>query len=166
MHVPQEKGQAVEAQLKFRGEIHMSINEENVKELFAKSYNCAQIVTAHFAERLGLDKDTANKMAACFGGGMMEGETCGAVTGALMTIGLKHGHYEENHTSQKEIMAEKSMEFKSKFLKQYNSCKCKEILGYDVSKAEDMEIIAQKNLIMDTCPKLVSNAVDILETIV
>ena len=52
-------------------------------------------------------------MSSCFGGGMMCGETCGAVTGALMVIGMVYGHSREGDQSQKEIMAAKTGNLKS-----------------------------------------------------
>lgn len=46
-----------------------------------------------YAEKLNLDLKTAMKIAAPFGVVMARlGETCGAVSGALMAIGLKHGN--------------------------------------------------------------------------
>ncbi len=51
-------------------------------------YNCAQGVLAAFAEDLGVDEQTAFLMGANFGSGMRMGGTCGAVTGALMVLGL------------------------------------------------------------------------------
>ena len=41
---------------------------------------------------LGIDEKTALKISSGFGGGMACAETCGAVTGAYMVIGMKHGH--------------------------------------------------------------------------
>ena len=51
-------------------------------------YNCAQSVLLPFADVVGVDADTLFKMAANFGGGMRVASTCGAVTGALMALGL------------------------------------------------------------------------------
>lgn len=51
-------------------------------------FNCAQGVLAAFAEELGIDEDTAFRVGANFGSGMRMGGTCGAVTGALMVLGL------------------------------------------------------------------------------
>lgn len=51
-------------------------------------YNCAQGVLIPFAKRAGLDEDQAYALAANFGGGMKRGSVCGAVTGALMVLGL------------------------------------------------------------------------------
>ena len=51
-------------------------------------YNCCQSVLAPFAEACGLDRDTAFRLASGFGKGMRHDSTCGAVTGALMVLGL------------------------------------------------------------------------------
>lgn len=51
-------------------------------------YNCCQSVLVPFADLCGLDKETAFKLGANFGSGMRHGSTCGAVTGALMVLGL------------------------------------------------------------------------------
>ena len=51
-------------------------------------YNCAQSVIVPFADVIGMDEDTAYRMGANFGGGMKMGSVCGAVTGALMVLGL------------------------------------------------------------------------------
>ena len=45
----------------------------------------------------------------------MCGETCGAVTGALMVLGMVFGHSEENDGDQKGVMAGKVAEFKKSF---------------------------------------------------
>ena len=64
---------------------------DRAKELRAITdihYNCAQSVLVPFAETVGISEDTAYRMAANFGGGMKMAATCGAVTGALMVLGL------------------------------------------------------------------------------
>lgn len=54
-------------------------------------YNCAQAVFIPFARELGVDQETANAVASQFGSGMGMGNVCGALTGALMVLGLKEG---------------------------------------------------------------------------
>ena len=54
-------------------------------------YNCAQAVFLPFAKEKGLDADTAYRLAVEFGGGMGLGSVCGALTGALMALGLYDG---------------------------------------------------------------------------
>ena len=62
------------------------------EEMFRSGYVCSQAVFATFSEMLGLDKETALKIANGFGGGIArKQEICGAVSGAIMAIGLKYG---------------------------------------------------------------------------
>ena len=57
---------------------------------FSEGFSCSQSVLAAFAPELGLDADAALRVSAAFGGGMGRlGDTCGAVTGALMVLGLR-----------------------------------------------------------------------------
>ena len=69
-----------------------------------KGIDCSQVVAGAFAEELGITQEEAYKMAAGFGGGMGIGETCGAVVGAMIVLGLKFGHCDTEHMEQKDIM--------------------------------------------------------------
>ena len=51
-------------------------------------YSCCQAVLVTFADRLGLTPEQANALGGHFGSGMRHGSTCGAVSGALMVLGL------------------------------------------------------------------------------
>ena len=59
---------------------------------FGQRIVCAQQVFAHFADRLGIAPDVAMRTASCFGSGLGRADVCGCVTGALMVLGLAHGH--------------------------------------------------------------------------
>ena len=51
-------------------------------------YNCAQSVLATFAPEIGLTGEEAFRLGGPFGAGMHRGSVCGALTGALMVLGL------------------------------------------------------------------------------
>ena len=55
---------------------------------FRLEVTCCQAVLVTFADRLGLTPEQANALGAHFGSGMRHGSTCGAVSGALMVLGL------------------------------------------------------------------------------
>ncbi len=57
---------------------------------FSEGPNCTQAIAATYGPNLGLDVEQALKGGDAFGSGMGMGATCGALTGALMIIGLKH----------------------------------------------------------------------------
>ena len=75
---------------------------EIASELFSKRYYCSQAVLAAFAEELGMTKEQALRVGACFGGGMCKAEVCGACTGALMALGLKYGMCEDGDYDSKQ----------------------------------------------------------------
>ncbi|MBS5787322.1 MAG: C_GCAxxG_C_C family protein [Clostridioides difficile] len=141
------------------------MEEKEVLDQFLKGFDCAQIVLSNVSEGLDIDKKTANKVAACFGAGMFDGETCGAVTGALMAIGLKYGHYLPDDGESKGLNIQKLMEFKYKFLEKYDSVICKNLLGYDISNPMGAEKIHENNLLNTFCPKVVSETTKILDEI-
>lgn len=96
---------------------------------------------------------------------MMCGETCGAVTGALMVIGMTFGHSRKGDQEQKQIMSEKVAEFKRLFLEKYPSCMCRELLGHDISKPGEMDKVMEKGLLLQFCPEVVDDTIRILEKI-
>lgn len=141
------------------------MSEEEIKELFLKGIDCSQVVTENFADEFGYDKDFMRKMSACFGGGMLRGETCGSVIAGLMLIGLKYGHSKEDDTEQKKLMREKSEEFKTKFVEKYESTMCRDLLGYDLSKPEELGFALESGKLFSFCPRLTKDTIDILKEI-
>lgn len=143
------------------------MDEKAIQEQFMKGYDCSQVVLSHYAEKLGLTEEQANKVAACFGGGMMQADACGAFTGALMAIGLKYGHYDaDNLMAQKGLMQQKCGEFKERFAKNHPSCKCLDIIGYNVATPEGFQRAIESGDMMTICPKLVSEVISILDEII
>lgn len=125
-------------------------------------FSCAQTIFSLFAPEMGLKTETALRIAAGFGSGMNNGDTCGAVTGAYMVIGLKSGH----HSSDPEAKAhtkELILKFNRLFLEQHNSLKCKELLGYDVSLPEQREEARKSGVFDSHCPRFLKTAAKILE---
>jgi C_GCAxxG_C_C family probable redox protein len=141
------------------------ISEQEVVAQFKQGFDCGQILLTSASEKLGMDLDTAYKVAAGFGGGMALGQTCGAVVGAIMALGLKYGHHEPDTLSQKGQIMAKTVEFQQKFLATFSSTVCRELLGYDLSRPEEMNKVMEKGLLFTFCPKVVSESVKLLEEI-
>ncbi len=92
----------------------------------ARHYNCAQGVFIPFAERKGIDKETANAVTEHFGAGMRTGMTCGAITGGLMALGL----YGTNSPRD-------AVEFIRRISDLHKGrTQCKDLLAAEVSSAE------------------------------
>ena len=138
-------------------------NEQEVLEMFGEGFDCSQIVLSNVSEKLGITKDDALKIAACFGGGMWHGETCGCVVGALIALGMKYATVEANAPEKKDALLKLKTQFEEKFCDKNGSCICREILGYNLSIPEEMEKIQEEKLLETKCPKVVLSACEILE---
>lgn len=51
-------------------------------------YNCCQSVLVTFAQEMGLTEEQAFALGAFFNSGMRHGSVCGALSGALMVLGM------------------------------------------------------------------------------
>ncbi len=139
---------------------------EHAVSCFKEGFSCSQAILSTYGPELGLDRQTALRAAQAFGGGMARmGETCGAVTGAFMIIGLKHGRTRADDREAKERTYELVQRFVRKFKFRNGSIVCKELLGYDLSTPEGRRLIKEKGLIDTLCPKLVQDASEIIEEI-
>jgi len=133
-----------------------------VDNQFSK-FNCSQTVFSLFADELDIDEKTALKIASGFGGGMACAETCGAVTGAYMVIGMKHGHAvsDPDKKANTKLQIQK---FNQKFKNVHGSLICKELTGYDISTPEGSVAANEKAVFKTLCPKFIKTACHILET--
>ncbi len=95
-------------------------------------------------------------MAAAFAGGMFRGDTCGAVTGALMAIGLAFG-------DDQKLVEEKAAEFQAAFTGRFGSTICRELLGFDFSIPGELEKARESGKMGDACPAQVRGASEILQ---
>jgi C_GCAxxG_C_C family probable redox protein len=139
----------------------MSRKAELVEEKFAQ-FNCAQTVFCLFAKDLGVNEETALKIASGFGGGMATAETCGAVTGAYMVLGLKQG-YSTPDPVQKEKVKKLIRQFNDKFRATHGSLICKELTGYDISTPEGNAEAHQNNVFAQKCTHFIKTSCEILE---
>ncbi len=146
----------------------MPINKiDTAVAAFTEGFSCSQAVFSAFEEELSLDRATALMVSTAFGGGMAGmGLTCGAVTGALMVIGAKHGRVEASDDAAKQKTYDMSREFMLRFTERHGSIACRDLLGVDISTPQGRELAKTKDLFKTLCPRLVADAAEILEEII
>jgi C_GCAxxG_C_C family probable redox protein len=133
---------------------------------FNKGITCSSSVFSAFSGELGLDEKTAKKIACGFGAGISRtGNICGAVSGALMVIGLKYGKAVQGDDAATEKTRAIARQFIREFTAKNGSVNCTELLGYNLSKQDEYDAAAGKKLFRTKCPELVRDAADILEEI-
>ncbi len=130
-------------------------------ECFNSGFNCAQSIFSAYCEEFGLDKKTALKLSCGFGAGMGRlGETCGAVTGAYLLIGLMHGKCSEGDNQPKETTYELVQEFSKRFKERNGTTVCRDLVKADFLSGDQKTALAQVNRI---CPGLIRDACEIIE---
>lgn len=130
---------------------------EEAVETFKSGFNCSQSVISTYSPELGLSRELALLISSGFGGGLgRTGEVCGAVTGAIMAIGLKYG-FTIFSNEAKEKIYNMVREFIARYKERNNSILCRELLGADINTPEGRE---RAHIL---CPKLVRDSAEILE---
>lgn len=139
---------------------------DSAVSVFKEGFLCSQAILSVYGDRLGLDRETAMKLAAGFGGGMARsGQTCGAVTGALMAIGLAYGHVEVDAKVEKARTYQAVERFISAFKESHGTVNCNELLGHDLGDPEGYRNAKASGLFTSECPKFVVSAAKILERV-
>ena len=107
----------------------LSLNASQAVEYFGSGYNCAQSVVCAFCDQFELPHNEARKIASGLGGGIGGlRQTCGALTGAVLLMGLKHGDYDlhDNNAKRRYYALIKGLE--SEFAEKFGSSNCRELL--------------------------------------
>ncbi len=139
---------------------------KKASEIFDKGYNCAQAVLASLCDLTGLDEETSLAVAGGFGGGMRAAEVCGAVSGAVMAIGLCFPSTDGNDAKAKENIAALTRQFHRRFREKNETITCRGLLGYDMEKPEEMAKVKELGLTAKLCPALVDDAAAIARQII
>lgn len=131
---------------------------------FEGGFNCAQAVFSTYAPFLGIGETDALRISTGFGAGMgRQQEVCGAVTGALMVIGSKHGMSDAGDVAAKERTYAEVKEFTQRFCELHGSISCRELLACDINTEEGKKDFSERNLSATVCLVCVQNACKLLE---
>jgi C_GCAxxG_C_C family probable redox protein len=98
--------------------------------------NCAQTMVRYALLVLGHDLDLLTT-ARYFGGGMAGmGETCGAITGAALALGLRDLHPSEEPADLASRTRDRLQELIREFAAEFGACRCADLTGFDLSTPE------------------------------
>jgi C_GCAxxG_C_C family probable redox protein len=130
---------------------------------FGQGFNCAQSVLVTFAAQLGLEEGQALKLSSPFGGGVSRrGEVCGAVTGALMALGLAQG---SDTPAGRESAYQLGQDFLQRFESVHGTILCRELLDCDISTPEGRQQAHDRGAFTALCPLFVRDAAGIVQTL-
>jgi len=139
-------------------------NPEKAEQIFDSGFNCAQAVISVYIDRFKLNSETALQMTCGFGAGIARmQETCGAVTGSVMVIGLYIAEKIIEAGERKEKTYEMINAFTDRFRKKNGFVNCRDLLNCDVNTEEGRFYYDVNELHDKVCLKCVKDAVEILD---
>jgi C_GCAxxG_C_C family probable redox protein len=138
--------------------------KEKAVKLFESGFSCSQAVLCAYADLFGLDEKYALKVAGGFGAGIGgTANLCGAVSGAIMVLGLKYSSTDSEDKEKKAKNYQIAKSLMEEFEKEKGTLLCKELLGYDISIPEIKEKVKNTDIFKQVCPNCVAKVTEILE---
>ncbi|MGE5577090.1 MAG: C-GCAxxG-C-C family protein [Syntrophothermus sp.] len=130
----------------------------------AQGFNCAESVLLAVAGKVG---DSVPRIATGFGAGLgRRGLVCGALSGGAMAIGLKFGRDDGQDPAApaaKERCYQLTLEFCSRFEKEFGSSFCRDLTGCDLTTPEGRQKAEEQDVHNTRCTGYVKRAAEILE---
>jgi len=124
---------------------------------FGSGYNCAESTLIGVVEALGIESECVPRVATPFGGGMGRyGEVCGAITGALVAMGLKIGRTGDDDTAARDRVYPRVVRLMRAFEIEYGSVECRALTGCDMLTPEGRERFQAENIHANICAKSVA----------
>lgn len=120
---------------------------KSAEESFASGLLCAESVVLAIAKAHGVESDVLPKVATAFCSGMSRSSgTCGALTGAIMGVGLALGRSTSKDSVQPSYTA--TQQLIQTFEQEFGSRGCKELLGgCDLNTTEGQAAFKEQKLI-------------------
>jgi len=145
----------------------MGKTAETAEKRFIEGFSCSQAVFSAFAEAEGIELETALRIASSFGAGMARmGDTCGALTGGMMVLGLKFGRTVADDKEAKEKNYRLVHEFVERFNERFEHNMCRDLLGFDPGSPEASQRFKDYPELEKRCSGFVREASEILEDII
>lgn len=145
----------------------MNDYSQKAVEYFESGYNCAQSVFLAYAQKYGIDKETALKLSSSFGGGMGRlREVCGAVTSMFAIIGLEKGYTSNNDDDKKAKHYELIQKLAEEFKKEHSTIICRELLDLNEKTSSPIPSKRTKEYYEERpCSKFIRTACKLLSQI-
>ena len=140
--------------------------DQKVMHYMEISHNCAQSSFLALSEQFGLGNDDMVKALTPIPGIAERGETCGAVTGALLALGLVYGRNNISDWQGYRDSLKPANEFCDRFEQELGSLMCRNIvksefgMELDLRKKDDLEQFQEADA-THKCSRIVQTAVRI-----
>lgn len=146
--------------------------EENAAKLYPVYHSCSQPTLAALNTGFNLKADQTVTAIKLFAGGIVgKGETCGAVTGALLAIGFYFEPQNQGDMSKSGSSMIYGRQFFDRFTQEFGSIRCREVIKhqygryFDFGNMEDMQLFA-KEKDKGKCIEVIKKAVRIASDLI
>lgn len=136
--------------------------KEAALDYFAQKFNCAEATLLGLCEALGIEENCVPRIATGFGAGLgFSGDTCGAVTGAIMAIGLKLGRERAEDQDAKLACYKIVGQLVQEFEQEFGNVGCNYLTKCNMRTPEGRAKATELNLHSNLCPKYVAFAAEV-----
>ena len=145
----------------------MNLKEEKAIRTFKSGLNCAQAILTAYSDELNFDNSLALSVSCGFGGGMGRlQETCGAVTGSFMVLGIYNCNKFPENKERKEETYSMIQKFSEKFRSLNGTTDCKSLLKCNL-RTEQGQLFAKENNLFETvCEKCIADSIRIIDQLI
>jgi C_GCAxxG_C_C family probable redox protein len=104
-----------------------------------------------------MERSSVPRIATGFGAGMgRTGDVCGAIAGAIIAIGLKHGR--DTAEEDREVAYSHTRALMATFEQEFRSVRCRDLIGVDLRTPEGQEELHRRNIHAELCTRFVAFA--------
>ncbi len=139
-----------------------TLEKHKAVDYLMAGHSCSQSMIMAYCHQFDISEQTAARLATGFAGGLAQGNTCGAVTGAIMVAGLKFGSGVAWDRYANEYCALVTQEFCHRFRHRQKTIECRKILKMnkiDPKDPEQIKGLRESGL----CKEIVTDAQEILD---
>lgn len=145
----------------------MKSKVDNAIESFRSGLNCSQSVVNAYADEMNVDNEFAMSVSCGFGGGMGRlQETCGAVTGAFMALGIYNYKKFTDNKERKEKTYAMVQRFSHNFKAIHGVMDCRTLMNCDLNTVEGLRYVAENDIHGKVCEKCISDAIGIVDELI
>lgn len=138
---------------------------ERATAMMEAGSSCAQAVFTVFAKDLGLDEEVAHRLANGLGGGFGRKQyICGAVSGAVLALGLAMGSATSGDQASKEAAYAATVDLIDWVETEEGASDCRKLLGgVDLRTPEGKAALKERDLSASVCRPLAAKIVERVE---
>jgi C_GCAxxG_C_C family probable redox protein len=120
-----------------------------------------------YTEEMNINNEFALSVSCGFGGGMGRlQETCGAVTGSFMALGVYNFSKYSDNRERKEKTYAMIQKFSRKFKSVHGVMDCKTLMGCDLNTEEGQKYVAEHQLHEKVCERCIADAINLVDELI